>query len=293
MRASAASPPRLGFGVGLRSIHFTHVLEKRPHVDFFEAVTENFLGTRGRPLEVLDRVAERWPVLLHGVSMSIGSTDPLDLDYLRRVRELALRMRSPWVSDHVCWSSTSGQHLHDLLPLPYDEPTLRHVVDRARRAQDVLGLPLAFENPSTYLAFRRSTMPEWEFVARLAEEADCGLLLDVNNVYVSAMNHGFDPERYVDAMPADRVFYFHLAGHTRLATHILDTHSDHVADPVWRLYARAQERCGGKPTLLEWDESIPTFPVLERELRRAKRAAGKGAGRLFQGRHGHARPAGK
>ncbi len=265
--------PRLGFGLGLRTVHFPHILRRFPRVDFFEALTENFLDTGGRPLDVLDRVAARYPIVLHGVSMSIGSTDPLDLGFLKKVKALAARARARWISDHVCWSSVGGEQLHDLLPLPYTEPALRHVVSRIRRVQDALGSPLVLENPSSYLVLAHSTMPEWEFLARMAEEADCGLLLDVNNVYVSSVNHGLDPERYLGGIPPDRVVAFHLAGHTRLATHLLDTHSARVADPVWRLYEKAQRCTGGRAsTVVEWDEDIPPFPVVQRELERAKAA---------------------
>jgi uncharacterized protein (UPF0276 family) len=257
-------------------------------LDFFEAVSENFLDTEGRPLEILLRVAERTPIILHGVSLSIGSADALRVDFLRKLKALAARIDARWISDHLCWSSIDGNHLHDLLPLPYDREALRHVASRVRSAQKILGNPLILENPSTYLAFRRSTMTEWEFLARLAEETGCGILLDINNVYVSSVNHSFDPHEYVDAIPKDRVAYLHLAGHTRYATHILDTHSDHVADPVWDLYVRTQRRFGGRATLLEWDEDIPTFEVVARELdaarRRLRRAGMAALGRAHAAR---------
>jgi hypothetical protein len=269
---SFAPPANLGFGLGLRTVHFGAILRSRPRVDWFEALTENFLDTGGRPLRVLEEVAERYPVVLHGVSLSIGSTDPLDLDYLDKVAALAQRVRARWVSDHLCWSSVGRFHLHDLLPLPYTEEALRHVVGRVRRVQDVLGRPLVLENPSSYLVYAHSTMTEWEFLARAAQEGDCGILLDVNNVYVSSVNHDFDPVAYVEAIPPERVVYFHLAGHTRFETHLLDTHSARVADPVWNLYRRAQERTGGRGTLLEWDEDIPPLPVVLRELDRARAA---------------------
>jgi uncharacterized protein (UPF0276 family) len=269
-RNSVERLPNLGFGLGLRTAHFAQVLTKKPRVDLFEVVTENFLDTEGRPMDVLDEVARSYRVILHGVSLSIGSTDPLDTRYLTKVAALARRVDAPWVSDHVCWSSTGGVQMHDLLPLPYDGPTLRHVARRVKQVQRFLGRPLVLENPSTYLAFRQSTMTEWEFLARLTEATGCGLLLDVNNVYVSSVNHGFDANEYVDAIPRGRVVYFHLAGHTRYSTHLLDTHSDHVADPVWELYIRAQNRFGGRSTILEWDENIPEFPVVLRELTKAK-----------------------
>jgi uncharacterized protein (UPF0276 family) len=262
--------PELGVGVGLRTVHFADVLERRPAVGWLEAITENFLDTGGRPLRVLEEVAGRWPVVLHGVSLSIGSVDPLDLGYLAKVGALARRVRAAWVSDHLCWTGVAGRNVHDLLPLPYDEPTLRHVVARVREVQDRLERPLVLENPSTYVEFVGSTMPEHEFLARLAEEADCGLLLDVNNVYVSARNHGFDPEAYVDAIPPGRVVQYHLAGHTDHGTHVVDTHSAPVVDPVWELYRRALARTGPRATLLEWDEEIPPLDEVLAEARKAQ-----------------------
>jgi len=262
--------PHLGFGVGLRTTHYPHVLSQEPAVDWFEIISENFMGVGGRPMHVLDRVAERWPVVMHGVSMSIGSTDPLDREYLRELKKLAARVRPAWISDHLCWTGVAHRTSHDLLPVPYDEETLRHVVARVRVVQDVLERPLVLENPSSYVAFKSSTMTEQEFLARLAVEADCGLLLDVNNVFVSAFNHGFDAAEYLDAIPFDRVVQFHLAGHTHCGTHILDTHSDHVVDGVWDLYRTAWERSGGRSTLVEWDENIPEFPVVHAEVEKAR-----------------------
>jgi uncharacterized protein len=261
--------PDLGIGVGLRTTHFPTILRRGPDVDWFEAITENFLDTGGRPLRVLDLVAERYPVVLHGVSLSIGGTDRLDRAYLAKVRVLADRVRAVWVSDHVCFTGVAGRNTHDLLPIPYDEATLRHVIRRIREASDLLGRPLVLENPSSYMAYSSSSMPEWEFLARMAEGADCGLLLDVNNVYVSAFNHGFDAEAYLDAVPADRVVQVHLAGHTHKGDFILDTHSDHVVGEVWRLYARLLERTGPVSTLLEWDEEIPPFAVVRAEAMKA------------------------
>jgi hypothetical protein len=261
--------PDLGIGIGLRTAHFGHILAEWPEIDWFEALTENFLDTGGRPAWVLDRIAERYPVVLHGVSLSIGSTDPLDFDYLAKVRALASRTRAAWVSDHLCWTGVSGRNTHDLLPLPYDEPTLRHVAARVREVSDVLERPLVLENPSSYLEFASSSMPEHEFLARLAEASGCGLLLDVNNVYVSSFNHGFDPIAYVDAIPADRVVQYHLAGHTNNGTHIIDTHDDVVIDEVWRLYRHAVSRTGDVSTLLEWDANIPSFDVVHAEALKA------------------------
>jgi uncharacterized protein (UPF0276 family) len=263
--------PNLGLGVGLRTQHFGHILNKKPKVDWFEIVTENFLDTGGRPLWVLDQIAERHPIVLHGVSMSVGSPDPVDRVFLAKIKALARRVRAAWVSDHVCWTGVAGRNLHDLLPMPYTEEALRHMVRKIRQIQDLLERPLVLENPSSYVEFATSTMPEWEFIARMAEDADCGLLLDVNNVYVSSFNHGFDPEIYIRAIPPERVAYFHLAGHTHFGTHILDTHIGPVIDPVWKLFALAHERTGGRSALLEWDEAIPAFPVVHREVLKARK----------------------
>jgi uncharacterized protein (UPF0276 family) len=260
----------LGIGIGLRTVHFGEILAERPAIDWFEVLSENFMDTGGRPLYVLDQVVERYPVALHGVSLSIGSTDPLDHVYLRRLRWLAERTRARWVSDHLCWTGALGRNTHDLLPLPYDEATLRHVVRRVREVQDVLERPLVLENPSTYVAFASSTMSEWGFLARLAEQADCGLLLDVNNVYVSGFNHGFDPREYVDAIPADRVVQYHLAGHTNKGTHIIDTHEGPALDAVWELYARSSARTGPVSTLFEWDSEIPPLDVVRAEAEKAR-----------------------
>jgi uncharacterized protein (UPF0276 family) len=265
--------PHLGFGLGLRAAHFSHILEHTPPVDWFEIISENFMDSGGRPIAVLDRVAERYPIVMHGVSLSIGSTDPLDRAYLRRLRALAARCDAAWVSDHLCWTGVAGRNTHDLLPLPYTEESLRHVVRRVRAVQEILERPLVLENPSSYVEFTSSSMPEWEFLARVAEEADCGLLLDVNNVYVSAFNHGFDAEQYIRAIPHRRVVQFHLAGHRHLGTHILDTHSDHVIDAVWDLYRLACAQGGGRATLLEWDEAIPSFEIVHEEALKAKRLA--------------------
>jgi len=261
--------PDLGLGVGLRTVHFPHILKESPAVDWFEVLSENFMETGGRPLHVLDQIAERYPVALHGVSMSIGSSDPLDRDYLRQLKALATRTRAHWVSDHLCWTGVLGRNVHDLLPMPYTEQSLRHTVARVRAVSDILERPLVLENPSSYVEFAASSMPEWEFLSRLATEADCGLLLDVNNVYVSAFNHRFDPRVYVDALPADRIVQYHLAGHTHKGTHILDTHSDHAVPEVWDLYARSVRRTGNVSSLYEWDEDIPEFETVHAEARKA------------------------
>jgi uncharacterized protein (UPF0276 family) len=261
--------PDLGIGVGLRTVHFGHILSQHPPVDWFEVLSENFLNTGGRPLHVLDQVVERYPVALHGVSLSIGSTDALDLGYLKELKALADRTRARWVSDHLCWTGVLGRNTHDLLPMPYTEEALRHTVARVREVSERLERPLVLENPSSYVEFAASTLTEWEFLARLAEEADCGLLLDVNNVYVSAFNHGFDPREYIAGIPADRVVQYHVAGHTNKGTHILDTHSDHALPEVWELYRLAWARTGPTATLYEWDEDIPPFEVVHAEARKA------------------------
>lgn len=263
--------PDLGVGIGLRTVHYAHILETRPDVDFFEILSENYLDTGGRPAWVLDQVAERYPVVMHGVSMSIGSTDPLDFEYLRKLKALADRTKARWVSDHLCWTGVSGRNTHDLLPMPLNEEALAHVAGRVRAVSDFLERPLMLENASTYAEFAASSMPEWEFFGRLMEKADCGMLLDVNNVYVSAFNHGFDPKRYLDAIDPARVTQYHLAGHTNKGTHIVDTHSDHAIPEVWELYRHSVARTGNVSTLFEWDGNIPAFEVVHEEALQARR----------------------
>ncbi len=265
--------PHLGYGIGLRTTHYAHVLESEPALDWFEVLSENYMHTGGRPLVTLDRIAERYPLAMHGVSMSIGSTDPLDLDYLRELKALAERAGAVWLGDHVCWTGVAGRNSHDLLPIPYSEEALRHLVERVRAVQDLLERPLVLENPSTYATFRSSTMPEEEFLTRLAEDADCGLLLDVNNVYVSARNHDLDPRAMLRGVPHDRVVQIHLAGHTDHGTHCIDTHTGHVAPAVWELYEEAIRLCGPTSTLIEWDADIPPFDVVKGEAEEARRRA--------------------
>ncbi len=262
--------PNLGLGVGLRTVHFPYILKHHPAVDWFEIISENFMDSGGRPRHILEQIAERYSVVMHGVSLSIGSTDPLNFDYLTRLERLAREVNARWVSDHLCWTGVAGLNAHDLLPIPLNEATLRHVADRVRTVQEFLERPLVLENPSTYVTFADSTMSEWEFLTRLAEDADCGLLLDVNNVYVSSVNHDFDPAEYIRSVPARRVVQFHIAGHTHCGTHIIDTHDDHVIDPVWDLYRLAHRLTGGAATLLEWDAKIPEFPVVHAEVLKAK-----------------------
>ena len=261
---------RLGLGVGLRSVHFQHILSQQPPVDWFEIISENFMDSQGRPRYVLEQIAERYQIVMHGVSMSIGSTDPLNFDYLAKLKRLADGVQARWVSDHLCWTGVAGRNSHDLLPIPLNEQTLRHVVQRIRTVQDVLERPLVLENPSSYITFADSTMSEWEFISRMADEADCGLLLDVNNVYVSSVNHDFDPAEYIASVPHRRVVQFHLAGHTNMGTHCIDTHDGQVIDPVWELYRLAYRLTGGVSTLLEWDAKIPPFPEVHAEVLKAR-----------------------
>jgi uncharacterized protein (UPF0276 family) len=269
--------PNLGIGLGLRTVHYATIVEEHPPVAWFEILSENYMHTSGRPLDFLDAIAERYPLVMHGVSLSIGSTDALDRDYLHELRVLRDRVKARWVSDHLCWTGVSGKNTHDLLPLPYTEEALAHVVSRTRAVQDFLGAPLALENPSTYVEFAENSMPEWEFLGRLAEEADCALLLDVNNVYVSSRNHGFDPKRYLDAIPFERVVQLHVAGHTDHGTHIIDSHIGPVIEPVWQLLAEVYRRAAGVPILLEWDAEIPSFEQTHAEALRAREFIGAGA----------------
>ena len=262
--------PHLGYGVGLRTVHFNYILKHNPPVDWFEIVSENFMDSRGRPRYVLSQLAERYPLVMHGVSLSIGSTDPLDFDYLTKLKNLAKEIDAVWVSDHLCWTGSHGHNTHDLLPMPLNEESLAHVVERIRIVQDFLERPLVLENPSTYVGFVSSTIEEWDFIRLMAEEADCGLLLDVNNVYVSGLNHDFDPVHYLKSLPHWRVVQFHLAGHTNYGTHVIDTHDDHVIDPVWELYRLAHELTGGAATLIEWDAKIPDFPTVHAEVLKAR-----------------------
>ena len=266
-----ADLPRLGLGLGLRNVHFEEILSGRPAVDWFEAISENFMDSGGRPRAVIRQVAELYPLVLHGVSLSIGSTDPLNLDYLGRLKQLAAEVRPAWISDHLCWTGVLGLNSHDLLPLPLTEESLAHVAARVRQAQDFLERPLILENPSSYVRFAHSTMEEPEFLRRLTDETGCGLLLDVNNVYVSCFNAGTDPVAYIETFPCDRVVQMHLAGHQHCGTHIIDTHDRPVRPEVWELYRLAWARTGGAATLLEWDGDIPAFADCHAELLKAKR----------------------
>jgi len=263
-------PASLGHGVGLRREHFERVLSAPTRIDWFEVISENFMADGGRPVDVLDRVRAQYPIVLHGVSLSIGSADPLNRPYLDRLAALARRTEPAWVSDHLCWAGFGGHYAHDLLPLPYTEEALRHVVARVDQVQEHLGRPIALENVSSYVTFRQSSMPEWEFLAEIARRSGCGILLDVNNIYVSSRNHGFDPRAYVQGIPKEAVWQFHLAGHSDKGKYLLDTHDHPVPDPVWDLYALAVERFGPVSALVEWDDNIPDFERLEAESLRAR-----------------------
>lgn len=260
--------PDLGCGAGLRIPHYGHVLGQEPPMDFFEVISENFFGRGGKPLYHLDRVRERYPVILHGVSLSIGAPDEPDPDYLRQLKELVKRVKPAWVSDHFCFCGAGGAHLHDLLPLPYTEEAVERLSRRAKMVQDYLEVPFGLENTSSYLSYKRSTMPEWEFVRQVVEEADCGLMFDVNNVYVSAYNHGFDPLTFIREIPHERILQIHVAGHTNYGDYIVDTHVGPLIDPVLDLYRETIRLAGPVSTLLEWDDHIPDFAVLQCEVDR-------------------------
>lgn len=264
-----------GFGLGLRRQHYETILAERPSVDWFEILTENYLVPGGKPLYYLDRIRALYPMVMHGVSLSIGSSDPLDRGYLAEVRTLIERVQPAWLSDHLCWTGVDGLNLHDLLPLPYTEEALWHVVARVRQVQDFLGRQILLENVSSYLTYNASVMSEWEFLAAVATEADCLILLDINNIHVSAFNHGFDPLAYLDGIPINRVRQFHLAGHLNLGTHIVDTHDHPVIDAVWSLYEAAVRRFGVVPTMIERDDNIPELGELLAELDVARRRAAR------------------
>jgi uncharacterized protein (UPF0276 family) len=271
--ARPRSTPHLGFGLGLRIPHYPHIFEHWPEVDFFEIISENFMDASGIPLHNLDRIAERYPVVLHGVCLSLGSADPLDFDYLRKLKALARRVKAPWFSDHLCWTRFGGHHYHDLYPLPYTEKVAAYVAERARVAQDFLELPLGIENLSAVAEAAQNRMPEWEFYRMVVEKADCRMMLDVNNVYVSSRNHGFEPGDYLRGLDLSRVIQMHLAGHSDLGAYVLDTHDHPVRDEVWDLYRAAYAGCGGAATLVEWDDEIPAFEVVHAEVLKAKKTA--------------------
>ena len=258
-----------GIGIGLRIPHYRHILEKKPVVDWFEVISENYMVDGGRPLETLDRILEQYRVVQHGVSLYFGNKDRPNREHLRRLKALTKRTKTPWLSDHLCWGSVDGTYSHDLLPMPYTWEAVESTARNIREVQDFLELPIAVENVSSYAEFHASEMSEWQFLTEVVERADCGVLLDVNNIYVSSMNHSFDPREYLDFVPAERVAQIHLAGHTQFKKYLLDTHDHAVCDPVWSLYQRAIQRCGRTATLLEWDDKIPSFDEVHGEALKA------------------------
>jgi hypothetical protein len=275
MTSAPALPERpwLGFGLGLRPTHYETILNDQPAVDWFEIISENYLVPGGRPLHYLDRIRERYPMVMHGVSLSIGAQDPLNREYLKQLRALADRVEPAWISDHLCWTGAHGLNAHDLLPLPYTEEALKHVAARVGEVQDILGRRILLENVSSYVSYPESEMSEWEFLREIAGRADCLILLDINNIFVSSVNHEFDPHAYLDAIPLERVWQFHLAGHRNHGDYIIDTHDEPVIDPVWELYEAAVRRFGRVSTMIERDDNIPPLAELLAELDRARRIA--------------------
>ena len=254
-----------GIGIGLRAPHYEHILSRKPVVDWFEIISENFMIDGGRPLRILDQILDQYKVVQHGVSMYFGSAEKPNREHLRRLKELVKRTKTPWLSDHLCWGSVDGRYTHDLLPMPYTFEAARLTAQKVREVRDFLEIPIAVENVSSYAEFHVSEMTEWEFLNEVVERADCGILLDVNNIYVSSRNHNFDPFTYVNSVPAERVAQIHIAGHSKFKKYILDTHDHPVLDPVWKLYERAIQRAGHTATLLEWDDSIPSFQEVHKK----------------------------
>lgn len=267
---SSQTQQHLGFGLGLRPEYYQHILDNKPAIDWFEIISENYMVEGGKPLFYLDQIRQDYPLVMHGVSMSIGGTDPLNMDYLKQLKQLKQRLEPQWLSDHLCWTGVNGQNLHDLMPLPYTQPTLNHVVERVQRVQDYLGCRILLENVSSYVSYRESEMPEWEFVSEVARQADCLLLLDINNVFVSSFNHCFDSHRYINALPIEKVKQIHLAGYTDYQDYLIDTHDQAVSTPVWELYEQGLKRFGPLPTMIERDDNFPDFSELEAELEQAK-----------------------
>jgi len=260
-----------GIGIGLRIPHYDHILNKKPVVDWFEIISENFMIDGGRPLRLLDQILERYRVVQHGVSMYFGSTGKLNREHLKRLKELVKRTKTPWLSDHLCWGSVDGRYTHDLLPMPYTFEAARITAEKVRQTRDFLEIPIAVENVSSYAEFHASEMTEWEFLSEVVERADCGILLDVNNIYVSSRNHSFNPKEYIDNIPIERVAQIHIAGHSKYRKYILDTHDHPVIDPVWKLYEHAIRLAGPTATLLEWDDHIPSFEEVHNEALKAAR----------------------
>jgi len=258
-----------GIGIGLRIPHYDHILANKPAVDWFEIISENFMIDGGRPLQLLDQILEQYRVVQHGVSMYFGSTGKLNREHLTRLKTLVKRTKTPWLTDHLCWGSVDGRYTHDLLPMPYTFEAARVTAQKVKQARDFLEVPIAVENVSSYAEFHASEMTEWEFLSEVVERADCGILLDVNNIYVSSRNHNFNPQEYIDNIPIDRVAQIHIAGHTKYKKYILDTHDHPVIDPVWKIYERAIQLAGPTATLLEWDDRIPSFEEVHNEALKA------------------------
>lgn len=271
MNNNKTDKPFLGYGLGLRTEHYEEIFSIEPPIDWFEIISENFMVKGGRQLYHLDRIKEKYPLVMHGVSLSIGSTDPLNMDYLKDLKELEKRVKPKWISDHLCWTTFGGHNTHDLMPLPYNQETLKHVVERVKIVQDYLGRQILLENASSYVTYKASDMQEWEFIKAIAEEADCLMLLDVNNIYVSGFNHDFDPKTYIDHIPSERVWQIHLAGHENNGDFIVDTHDHPVIDEVWALYDYTLSKMGNVTTMIERDDHIPPLPELIKEIDRARK----------------------
>lgn len=261
----------LGYGLGLRTDYYDLILEQNPKVDWFEILSENYMVEGGKPRYYLDQIRERYPIVMHGVSLSIGGSDPLDKEYLKALKKLADHAQPCWISDHLCWTGQDGQNMHDLLPLPYQDDVVKYVAQRVRQVQDFLGRRILLENVSSYVTYQASVMTEWEFYTAIAEEADCLMLLDINNIYVSARNHHFDPIDYINGVPRNRVQQFHLAGHSDYGDYVIDTHDHPVVDPVWNLYETALQRLGPVSTMIERDDHMPPFEELMAELAMARK----------------------
>lgn len=262
--------PNLGIGIGLRVPHYQDIFQNLPKIDWFEIISENYMVGGGPPLDNLKRILEHYPVVQHGVSLAIGSPDPLNFEYLRKLKDLTRLTKTPWLSDHLCWGRLAGAHYHDLLPLPYTQEVVQYVAERARIVQDYLEIPFALENLSSYVAYTQDQMPEWEFYTAVVEKANIYMMLDVNNIYVSSRNHGFDPKLYYENIPMERVLQIHLAGHTDKGDYVLDTHDAPVCNEVWDLYAEIYPKTGGVSTLLEWDDNYLSFEETWKEALKAK-----------------------
>lgn len=262
--------PNLGIGIGLRPVHYPEIFDLKPDIDWFEIISENYMVDGGPPIHNLEKILERYPVVQHGVSLGIGSPAPLDFEYLKKLKALAKKTKTPWISDHLCWGRRPGAHYHDLLPLPYKKEVVDYVAERARIVQDFLELPFALENLSSYVSFVGDEMSEWDFYTEVVEKADISMMLDVNNIYVSSRNHSFDPFEYIQNIPLERVIQIHIAGHSDYGDYLLDTHDNYVRDEVWKIYEVVYKKTGGVSTLLEWDENFVSFEETWKEALKAK-----------------------